>query len=227
VQWDEPTAILAGDGLVTLAYQILLKTEHPKLISVTKLFTEGLLILCEGQALDKIFENQKSVTMDEYMDMIHKKTAKLLEVTCVMGSILGNGNATEIESLKQFAQELGIAFQIQDDLLDLISEETVFGKPRGSDLIQKKQTYLTIHFNQNATSAQKESYHRLSQKKHLSEEDIQAVQLLFKETGTLQNTQNVITQGVDRAIFNLSKLNTGEPRDILKSLAMRIRDRVM
>ncbi|MBN2103013.1 polyprenyl synthetase family protein [bacterium] len=227
VQWDEPTAILAGDGLVTMAYQKLLQTEHEQLIPVIKLFTEGLLVLCEGQALDKTFENQASVTLDEYLNMIYKKTAKLLEVSCEMGVILGNGTQKEAKSLRGFAKELGMAFQIQDDLLDLISEETVFGKPRGSDLIQKKQTCLTIHFEHSATSDQKKYYRRLFQKDRLSEADIHTIQQLFNETGTLQNTRNMVTQRVERAIRCLLKLKAGESRNILESFAVKIRDRVM
>lgn len=227
VQWDEPTAILAGDGLVTLAYQSLLQTEHPRLIPVMKCFTDGLLVLCEGQALDKSFENLESVTLNNYLDMIHKKTATLLEVSCEIGAMLGNGAQNETESLKQFARNLGVAFQIQDDLLDLISEETVFGKPRGSDLMQKKQTCLTLHFDQHAGPDEKQAYHRLISKDRLTPDDIRAIQELFRQTGTLQETRDMVTQGMDRAIHCLSELRPGEPRDILESLAVKIRDRIM
>ena len=224
VQWDEPTAILAGDGLVTLAYQSLLETKHPDLVQVMRHFTKGLLILCEGQAMDKAFEKQKQVSLENYLDMIHKKTAKLLEVSCEMGGLLGNGSSEEVKALQLFARELGIAFQIQDDLLDLVSEETVFGKPRGSDLIEKKKTYLTIHFEQHANPSQLEQYHRLNQT-HISQEDVTTFLKLFTESGTIGDTKMQIDRGIERAISYLAKLKPGKSRQILETFALKIRDR--
>jgi len=227
VQWDEPTAILAGDGLVTMAYQSLLKTEHSEIISVLKRFTEGLLVLCEGQALDKAFEQRASVDMDEYLTMIHKKTAKLLEVSCEIGGILGKGTEKQVTGLKYFARELGIAFQIQDDLLDLICEETVFGKPRASDLMEKKQTYLTIHFCMNAPENRKKEYQQVFGKKELSPGDIRIIQELFEQAGTISAAREVIQQGTERAIRHLAQLEPGESRDLLETFALKIRDRAM
>jgi geranylgeranyl pyrophosphate synthase len=224
IQWDEPTAILAGDGLVTLAYQSLLETRHPDLVQVMRRFTEGLLILCEGQALDKAFEKEKEVSLEHYLDMIHKKTAKLLEVSCEMGGLLGNGSSEEVKALQLFARELGIAFQIQDDLLDLVSDETVFGKPRGSDLIEKKKTYLTIHFEQHASGSQLEQYHRLSQT-HISSKDVPVFLKLFTESGTIGDTKMQINRGIEKAISYLSILKPGKSRQILEAFAVKIRDR--
>lgn len=226
-KWDEPTAILAGDGLVTLAYQSLLQTVHPQLIPVMQRFTDGLLVLCEGQALDKAFEKRDSIHLNEYLDMIYKKTAKLLEVSCEIGGILGNGGTDDVNNLKNFAREMGIAFQIQDDLLDILSEETVFGKPQCSDLIEKKQTYLTLHFQQHATPDQKDRFQRLCEKKQLSNRDIQDFQQLFEETGTLSSTRDMISQGIDKAMQYLAQFKTGESKNILESLAIKIRNRVM
>ena len=223
-QWDEPTAILAGDGLVTLAYRSLLETRHPDLVQVMCHFTEGLLILCEGQALDKAFEKESEVSLGQYLDMIHKKTAKLLEVSCEMGGLLGNGTADEVKALQLFARELGIAFQIQDDLLDLVSEETVFGKPRGSDLIEKKKTYLTIHFEQHASHSQLEQYHQLLQT-HISTEDVSVFLNLFTESGTISSTKLQVDRGIDKAISYLSRLKSGKSREILECFALKIRDR--
>jgi len=135
-KWDEPTAILAGDGLVTLAYHKLLQTKHPEIQKILQIFTEGLLILCEGQAMDKDFESQETVALSKYIDMIDKKTARLISVSCEIGAILGNAGPTHQEILRKFGASLGRAFQIQDDLLDILYEESVTGKPLGSDVIE-------------------------------------------------------------------------------------------
>jgi geranylgeranyl diphosphate synthase type II len=119
-KWDESTAILAGDGLVTMAYKTLLKTKHDRLQDVLNLFTDGLLVLCEGQALDKEYETVSKISLEDYNRMIYKKTAKLIEVSCEMGVVLGNGSSAERDILRQFGINLGLAFQIQDDLLDII-----------------------------------------------------------------------------------------------------------
>ncbi len=225
VKWDEPTAILAGDGLVTLAYQSLLHTEHPRLIRVLRQFTEGLLVLCEGQALDKAFERLSQVSLEDYLLMIHKKTAKLLEVSCETGAILGGGSEEEIQSLKSFARELGIAFQIQDDLFDLISEETIFGKPQGSDLMEKKKTYLTIHFEQHADPEQLNTYHRFY-KNEISTDDLPVFIQLFEETGTIEATKEVVAGGIKKAVSHLSGLKPDEPRKMLEFFALQIGSRI-
>jgi geranylgeranyl pyrophosphate synthase len=224
VQWDEPTAILAGDGLVTLAYQSLLLNDHPNLIEVMKRFTQGLLILCEGQALDKSFETRPSVTMEEYRNMIYKKTAKLIEVSSVTGAMLGNGTREMIHSLSQFSEELGIAFQIQDDLLD-ISEENISGKPQFSDLIEKKKTFLTIHFEQTADEACLQKYRSLTQNRHLPPRKIRQILECFTDSGTLDAARTAIHESMDKALEHLHLLPHTRSRDTLEWMAGKIRDR--
>ena len=225
-KWDDPTAILAGDGLVTLAYQTLLGCEHPDLVYALRHFSDGLMLLCEGQAMDKAFETREAVSIDEYESMIELKTAKLIQVACMMGVILGDGTKTEQTNIGQFALNLGKAFQIQDDLLDIFSKEDVFGKPMGSDLIEKKKTYLTIHFLNNASIVQKRKFLELWQKKKIYTEDILAFKGLFEDGGTFQAAQDKVKAYIDGALRCLDVLKAGEARETLKVFSLKIRDRV-
>ncbi len=147
-QWDESTAILVGDAFLGLAYQELLKSPAPTIPNVTRVFSEALVKVCEGQALDKQFERQESVTLKEYLDMITKKTAWLLQVAAQLGGIVGGGSESQVESLRQFGYYLGIGFQIQDDLLDLVASPEKLGKTVGSDFKMHKKTYFTIRYQE-------------------------------------------------------------------------------
>lgn len=225
-KWDEPTAILAGDGLVTMAYQTLLRTKHPELTDVLRRFTDGLLTLCEGQALDKEFETRDRVSIEDYNDMIGRKTAKLMEVACEIGVILGNGSSEEREALRRFATSLGRAYQIQDDLLDILSEEKILGKPLGSDLIEKKKTYLTIHFLNNASPRKKDRFQRLWRKDPMGREDVLEVKELFEEAGTFQAARQDVEKLVSTAMGNLDFLKEGRAKEDLRKLALGIRERI-
>ena len=225
-KWDDSTAILAGDGLVTLAYDTLLKNIHPALIRVLHCFTSGLLVLCEGQALDKEFETERSVSMARYEEMIRKKTSQLIEVSCEMGAILGGADEAETEALKRYARSLGTAFQIQDDLLDLDSEESVSGKPMGSDLMERKKTFLTIHFQEHADSGDLQTFRILWEKRNLTQKDIQKIKKLFADAGTFETARKEVGMRIETAVRALQVLRPSEARDDLRRLALKIRNRV-
>ncbi|MFQ5584011.1 MAG: polyprenyl synthetase family protein, partial [Calditrichia bacterium] len=122
VKWDSGTAIMVGDALIGLAYQQLMKSPSRFLSGIVEMFSEALVIVCEGQALDKAFETSRRVNMTEYLAMISKKTAWLFKTACGIGAILGGASPREIELLSQFGNNLGLAFQIQDDLLDFTAD---------------------------------------------------------------------------------------------------------
>ena len=225
-KWDESTAILVGDGLVTAAYQVLLKTEHPNLRRILEIFTDGLLVLCEGQALDKMFEIQDNIEIDDYENMINKKTTKLIKVACEIGAILGNGTHEERLALKNYASCLGKAFQIQDDLMDIFSEEEVSGKPMGSDLIEKKKTFPTIYFLNHSSSVAKKTFQSLWEKKDFRKKEILQIRELFIQEGVCESTQQMIKRLIAQALECLSKLKERDSRESLKKLTLMIQDRI-
>jgi geranylgeranyl pyrophosphate synthase len=148
IKWDNGTAIMVGDVLIGLALQQLMKSPDQHLNRVTKIFGEALVKVCEGQALDKTFETAPQVNMEAYMEMILNKTAWLFKVSCAMGAIVGDGSDEEIKSISRFGDSLGLAFQIQDDLLDFIADEKELGKRVGSDFKMDKKTYVNLKYQQ-------------------------------------------------------------------------------
>ncbi|RMI03395.1 MAG: polyprenyl synthetase family protein [Calditrichaeota bacterium] len=146
VKYGDSLAILVGDALIGLAYQQLMKVPAPALEPATRIFTEALVKVCEGQALDKAFESRQTVSVEEYLDMIGKKTAWLFRAACALGGICGGGNEKTVHRLAEFGFHLGLAFQIQDDLLDVIADPRQLGKEVGSDFRMDKKTYVTLKY---------------------------------------------------------------------------------
>lgn len=143
-KWNENVAILAGDYLIGLAYSYLVKTKSKNLDEILKIFSEGIIEVCEGQSYDKEFEERKKVSINEYMLMIGKKTAKMLETSAAIGALIGNADSSMFANLKSYALNTGLAFQIQDDLLDISADEQDFGKKIGGDLVEGKKTFLLL-----------------------------------------------------------------------------------
>jgi geranylgeranyl diphosphate synthase type II len=143
-KWNENVAILSGDHLIGMAYMELLKTKSGKLDEIVKAFTDGILEVCEGQSFDKEFELRKDVTIGEYIMMISKKTAKMLETSAVVGALIGNGSNEQVSNIRNYASNIGLAFQILDDMLDISSTEEELGKKIGGDLVEGKKTFLLL-----------------------------------------------------------------------------------
>jgi len=146
VKYDEGTAILTGDLLIGIAYRELVRSPAHAISEITGIFTEALIKVCEGQALDKEFENRQDVSTEEYIDMIGKKTGWLIMIACSIGSICGGGSREQVEALRSYGYDLGLGFQIQDDLLDFIADEDKLGKQVGSDFRMDKKTYVALKY---------------------------------------------------------------------------------
>lgn len=143
-KWDENVAILSGDLLAAVAFKALSHGPAARLPQMTRVFSEGFIQLCEGQALDKEFEARPSVSEREYLHMIALKTAALFRVSAQLGAMAGGAPPKLEKALSDFGHHLGMAFQIQDDWLDISANEEMLGKTIGSDLIEHKKTYPTI-----------------------------------------------------------------------------------
>ncbi len=146
--WGEPMAILAGDTLFAKAYEVLIQTvdeniAYEKVIDSLFLLVDACVKICEGQVHDMSFENTYQVSKDEYMNMIYKKTAALITAATSMGAIIGGATPEQIEALRIYGKNIGLAFQIQDDYIDLTGDESI-GKPVGSDLVEGKKTLMVV-----------------------------------------------------------------------------------
>jgi len=205
-KWDVDAALLAGDGLVALAYQSLVSTQTKHLVEIHKLFTKCILELCEGQALDKEFEAHHRVSMDDYLKMISKKTGCLLGLCTKMGGVLANGNEQEIAALRVFGESLGIAFQIQDDLLDITSDEKVLGKDFGSDIKRKKKTFLLVHALEYATPSQRNAILDDLLRDQIERDEICRIRQKFEEIGSITCALETIQQYIKNAEQSLAEL---------------------
>ena len=143
IKYDENTAILSGDVMMIYAYK-LLETYPDNFFALTQMFTDTSIGVCDGQRMDMDFETEKEVTIGDYLKMIELKTSVLIGAALGMGGILGGASSQDIKHLYEFGKNVGIAFQIQDDLLDTFGTEALLGKKIGGDIIQKKKTYLYL-----------------------------------------------------------------------------------
>jgi len=144
-KWDDNTAILSGDVMLIISYEILNKYDDSKYLLLSKQLTETSRLVCEGQQNDMDFSIEKNISEDDYFKMIENKTAVLIGCSFMFGAIVSELNSKEINALFEVGKNLGLAFQLEDDLLDCFGDESKFGKKIGGDIIQKKKTLLFIH----------------------------------------------------------------------------------
>jgi len=145
VKYNANTAILTGDVMMIQAYQYLLDNEDPILVkSLMDIFNKMAFEVCEGQQLDMDFESRDDVSIDEYIKMITLKTSVLLAASLQLGAVIGGASTTDQNHLYEFAKNFGIAFQLQDDILDTFGEASAVGKKIGGDILQNKKTYLYL-----------------------------------------------------------------------------------
>ena len=218
VKYDLSTAILAGDNLIVLAYQFLLKDSKINSNQVTSTFTQGIIDVCEGQSLDKDYEVKDEVSLDEYLIMIEKKTAALAAMCCSIGAQIGGGSAREIQALTDYGMNLGIAFQIQDDLLDIIGKEE-FGKNVGGDLLEGKKTYPFLTALSKAGGQNKEDLLKVIKNKGIRKNQIKKYQKIYNELGVIEDSRKAIEKYTNYALENLRYIKNEESKKLLEWLA--------
>lgn len=159
--YGESTALLAGDVMLVAAYESLGAVRGDVLPSMLRLFNKTAREVCEGQQQDIDFEQRETVSVDEYIEMITKKTSVLLGCSLQMGALIGGAGITNQERLFAFGKNLGIAFQVQDDYLDVFGDPEKFGKQTGGDIIANKKTFLLLHALQSAADGDKQKLQEL------------------------------------------------------------------
>jgi geranylgeranyl diphosphate synthase type II len=219
IKYDNNTAILAGDILVTLAYESLLKDTKKNAQKVLQTFTHGIIEVCEGQSLDKEFELRSNVTLKEYKVMIYKKTAALAEMCCSVGGQIAGANKNQLKALVNYGKYLGMAFQIQDDLLDIIGEEDKFGKKIGSDLAEGKKAFLFIRALEKAGDADLEMLQKIIKNKGINYSEVESYKDLYKRLKVIEDAKKEIVRYTNLALNNLSSLPNKEGSSLLIWLA--------
>ncbi len=218
-KYDLSTAILSGDVLLAVAYEYLLKDAKTNANAVIAEFTRGLIEVCEGQGLDKEFEARKKVGLDEYLVMITKKTAVLVETCCAIGALIAGADKKTVAGLRNFGLNVGIAFQIQDDLLDIIANEKEFGKKIGGDLIEGKKTFLLLTALKNARGKNLASIKRVINERGIPESEVILYKRIFEDTGAIEEAKRTIRIYTDKALKSLRVLPDSADKEIFHWLS--------
>lgn len=205
--YDLNTAILAGDSLLSIAYEYLLKDCKINAREAVSAFTQGLIEVCEGQSLDTEFEKRSEVSLDEYLVMIRKKTAALAMMCCKLGAILSNAKKSDVKALSNYGLNLGIAFQIQDDLLDIMGDEKEIGKTVGGDLIVGKKTFLLIKAFEKAKGTYKRDLLTMIKNKGISPDKVEYFKEMFIKLGVIDDAKSEIKNYTDKALKFISSLS--------------------
>ena len=206
-KYDHNTAILAGDSLLSIAYEYLLKDCNGNAKEVISSFTHGLIEVCEGQSLDTDFESRKNVSLSEYIVMIKKKTAAMAKMCCRIGALLGGGNKTEVNALGNFGLNLGIAFQIQDDLLDISADEKKFGKTIGGDLVEGKKTFLFLEALEKSKGEDRQKLLKVIERRGIRRNQVLSYKQIYEKLGVLDDAQKQIRMYTEKALNSLKFMN--------------------
>ena len=229
VLWGESMAILAGDTLFSKAFETVLETpvnsiSYERVLNALKTVVDSCIKICEGQASDMCFEGNFEVNEDEYMNMIYKKTGALIAAATRSGAILGGGNPEEVETLTEYGRLIGLAFQIQDDYLDFVSEEENLGKPVGSDIVEGKMTLMVVHALSNASNKDKEEL--ISILKDGEDTDVERAIELFEKYGSINYARDIAIKSVDNAKNLLETLDESEATVSLAMIADYVLQRI-
>ena len=212
-RWDANKAILSGDSMLVLAYQRMQQVPAEKLPAVLNLFTETALEIGEGQEYDMTFETRNDVTEDEYIEMIRLKTSVLLACALKTGALLADAPEEDADRLYRVGEQVGLAFQLQDDLLDVYGDPKVFGKAIGGDITSNKKTYMLINaYNRANDEQRKELEHWIGAKEFNRQEKVAAVTRLYDAIGIRQLCEDKINYYFQQASQTLSEVNVPEER---------------
>lgn len=225
-KWDANTAILSGDSMLVLAYERMAQCDEKHLAKVLKLFTTTALEIGEGQQFDMEFENRNDVKEEEYIEMIRLKTSVLLACALKMGAILADASDEDAENLYKFGEQIGLAFQLQDDFLDVYGDTKVFGKAIGGDILAGKKTFMLINALAHANDSQRKELEQWLAINDRPKEKIEAVTRLYNEIGIDRMATEKIAFYFTESHRYLEAVNVDESRKIeLRRYAERMMKR--
>lgn len=208
VRWDANTAILSGDSMLVLAFERMQQCDDRHLRDVLRLFTVTALEIGEGQQYDMEFENRNDVTEAEYIEMIRLKTSVLLACAVKIGALLADAPSGDVENLYKFGERIGLAFQLQDDYLDVYGDPKVFGKKIGGDITSNKKTYMLINALNKANARQRKELEKwIGCRSFDRDEKVAAVTALYSKIGVDKMAIDCINCYFDEANKYLSAVN--------------------
>jgi geranylgeranyl diphosphate synthase type II len=228
-KWNNNIAILSGDAMIVKAYQELCKADTKILPQLLEIFSDTAIKVCEGQQLDMNYEKVSKVSIAQYLKMIELKTAVLLGGALKIGAILGDAVEEDAQRLYNFGKHIGIAFQLQDDILDVYADETKFGKQKGGDIIANKKTYLLLKAIEIAEGNRymKEELHQwINAPQFNATEKVEAVTSIYNFLNVKELARNEMKKHYELAITFLKDIPVAENKkqaliDFADSLMVR------
>ncbi len=225
-KWNTNTAILSGDVMLVRAYEFFLGIEPEKLATALQLFSTCAAQVCEGQQLDMEFEARQDVQIDEYLHMIKLKTAVLLGFALEVGALINNAAPEDARHLKEFGINMGLAFQLRDDLLDVYGDQAKFGKRVGGDIVSDKKTYLLLTALERASATQKQELLQWQGQTANEQEKVQAVKEIYDGLEIQKVTQNQINHYFQKGLHHLNEVNAlNSKKELLRLLAIQLIER--
>lgn len=226
-KWNANTAILSGDSMLVLAYERMAQCDSRHLADVLRLFTTTALEIGEGQQYDMEFETRDDVCEEEYIEMIRLKTSVLLACALKIGAILADAPTEDADNLYKFGEQIGLAFQLQDDYLDVYGDSKVFGKKIGGDITSNKKTFMLINAFSHADEAQRRELEKwVNAKSFDREEKIAAVTRLYNEIGIDKMAQAKIAYYFEQSKKYLDAVQVpAERKEELQKYAQRMMKR--
>ncbi len=219
VRWNANTAILSGDQMMIEAYKLLSRVPEKKLAKTLRLFNQMATEICEGQQYDVDFESREDVTIPEYMEMIRLKTSVLLATALKIGAYIAGATEEQQEQIYNYGIHLGLAFQIQDDMLDCYGDQATFGKAIGGDIAENKKTYLWL------TAAQKGAIDELAMREESMTQRFERILAIYDRLGVKAAAQEAIRLQTNQAINCLDALPQNQYTDQLRAMAHKLEER--
>jgi geranylgeranyl diphosphate synthase type II len=217
-KWDRDTAILAGDHLIALSLNAINMTASNNMKKIYDYYINSLSEVCEGQIYDKSFEKDRNVSINDYIMMCRKKTSKLLESCTAIGAVIAGAGDDDIESAVIYAENLGLAFQMQDDLLDIMGEEESFGKKTGGDIREGKKTFLLLKAIELAgDDKDRNVLISVVNKDDVISEDnfVNLVREIYLKYGVIDKAKKIVEDYTAKAVSALSNIKSEEGKNLL------------
>ena len=224
-KWDNNVAILSGDTMLVQAYKLLSDVDKNILKEVLSVFNKAATQVCEGQQWDMDFESQKEISLQEYLKMIENKTAVLLAASLQIGGITAGTSKENQNNLYHFGLNMGIAFQLKDDLLDAFGNLENFGKRVGGDIMANKKTFLYLKALQIANDSQQENLHRYFSSDDVSKEKVTEVKAIFTDLDIPKHTKDMMRAYYTKAMRHLDAIDS-ENKAPLISFFEKLMDRI-
>ncbi|MBI5021595.1 MAG: polyprenyl synthetase family protein [Ignavibacteriales bacterium] len=224
-KWDENFAILAGDEMIAQAYRILLKTNSPRIKLILNVYTDALVKVCEGQGFDKEFETKKNVSIEDYFMMISKKTGRVIAASSEIGALVGGGSYAQVTALRKYGEYLGKAFQVMDDLLDIVGSTEEFGKKIGGDIREGKKTFLLLKAIEKSKGREKIILKSIVPGNDKSEFEIKKIKNIYINSGAIEAAKSEVKNNTLSAKLMLSSLPESKAKSMLLWLSSQLIDR--